>query len=970
MAAHCGKTGGRRSFTPLLIFLVLILLGFWLRVHNLDAFSFWTDEGLTPERSGYPIAQILRNEILIQGFVTRDTHPPLYYLIIHVTRSLFGVSDFAFRYPSVLFGVLFPPLIFQLGRRMGGHVVGWIATILATVNPLLVYYSQEARMYTLLTLLVTGMSYVLWEQLQIGNYELRIRNYEWGVEGGERRHDRHPATIIIRRLLLYCLLAALAVYTHYTSVFIVATQALFWGWILWRNGLKRFILAGVVLIGLIAIPLLPYTVPRLLSGAEANYYDVAPLTMLLDIVRFFNLGLTVDFSQPLIIGLNLLAFALLLLGVWVSAGYAPRIMRPTFLLVWLLAPALGLMIGGILFKPMYQGVRHIMAASPAFLLLLAFGLSWGNRSRFMAARPTQGRRRLISAVLLLILLVGAALSLSNLYSNPAYVKDDFRSIVRFIETRAGDRDVVVYNNAVLLPLHEHYRLRADLPVTALPVYPQVATGQEPELTALADDYDRIWFITDPPADGRDDAQLIRGWLDEQQTVVINQLFPARTTEARVITYLTGSGAPSSGLPVSGEASCSPSSQTPCVPSSLPELIGVMVDSRLALPTLWVDLLWQGERPQGETALRFTLIGADGVERYREVRPLLPTRHTGWSETAAVRLSYDLPLPPGMPPGEYSLKVVPEASPVNDSEITLGRVEIAPTSAWPASPNALFVGTLPAPERAAVRWSSGLELAAVVPWDEVVLPGNNLPVTLYWRAGPDGADLSNLHYRLEVIDSHGRVIREQGGKPGAPWLGQIDAGALLREDTGLYIRPDDAPGSYRLRWTLFDGDVPIGRPRIHGRITVQPWQMETVVPQVDHEIGASFGETIRLHGFDMGPRISEQQQLTLYWQAIAPPADYTVFIHLVNEAGVIVSQIDSVPMGGARPTSGWRVGEVITDKYVLPIPEHLPPGRYGLYLGLYDPEGGARLTVTIDDITQPDNQLRLATLDLPGNGGEP
>ena len=107
-----------RRFIPLVLLLALLLLGFWLRVHNLDAFSFWTDEGLTPERSGYPIAQILRNEIVIQGVVTTDTHPPLYYLIIHLTRQLFGLSDFAFRYPSVLFGVLLIPLLYQLARRL------------------------------------------------------------------------------------------------------------------------------------------------------------------------------------------------------------------------------------------------------------------------------------------------------------------------------------------------------------------------------------------------------------------------------------------------------------------------------------------------------------------------------------------------------------------------------------------------------------------------------------------------------------------------------------------------------------------------------------------------------------------------------------------------------------------------------------------------------------------------------------
>jgi hypothetical protein len=133
--------------------------------------------------------------------------------------------------------------------------------------------------------------------------------------------------------------------------------------------------------------------------------------------------------------------------------------------------------------------------SPAFLLLLAFGV-WAIWE--LAARPAGARRAAadkgeltgragvashgaprmnpLALVPLGLLLIGSLFALVNLYTNPAYVKDDFRAIVRFIETRAGNRDVIVYNNAVLLPLHEHYRLRDDIAVTALPAYPQFATG--------------------------------------------------------------------------------------------------------------------------------------------------------------------------------------------------------------------------------------------------------------------------------------------------------------------------------------------------------------------------------------------------------------------------------------------------------------------------------------------------------------
>ena len=692
-------------------------------------------------------------------------------------------------------------------------------------------------MYTLLVLLATGMSLVLWRALQEDLTQRSRRTPRTPRRNFSLRSWRTLRSwrevLLFRRLLVYVVLAALAVYTHYTVVFLVAAQALFWAWLLWRAGLRRFIIGALVIAALAAVPLVPYTLPRLRSGAEANYFPVSPLTMLQDVVRFFHLGLTVDFGRPLIILLNVLALALLLLGVWAAGRPLPNplpkgegvrspshreglgegttegplpnplpkgegvLLRPVFLLCWLLAPVLGLMLGSALFKPMYQGVRHIMAASPAFLLLVGLGI-WAIWGRF-AKSPYKP----LALVPLVLVLLGAALSLLALYTDPAYAKDDFRALVRFIETRAGGNDAIVYNNAVLLPLHEHYRLRGDLAVTALPAYPQMATGQEPELAALAATYDRLWLVTDPPADGRDDDGLIRAWLDDNLLEVAERLFPARTTEARALGYATafnGQWAVASGQW-----------------DGLPTLARAAVDrSPLALPALWVDLWWQGDAPPDGAQLVFTLVGPDGAEHYRRAHPL---RRPGapWDAAAGNRLSYDLPLPPGLPPGEYDLAVGPEGQPV----ASLGAVTVEPTTAWPAAPEALFARTDLAVlgRRPAATWPNGLALAAVEPWDDHAAAGNNLPLTLFWRAGPAGNDLTALRYRLEVIDRGGEPLRAQETRPGAPWLGEVPAGALLREVTSLYFRPETPPGRYRLRWTLLDGDAVVGPPVVAGQVVV-------------------------------------------------------------------------------------------------------------------------------------------------------
>jgi hypothetical protein len=949
----------RRGFAPqvLIPLLLLILLAFFLRLHQLDAFSFWTDEGLTPARAGYAISQILRNEIVIQGFVSKDTHPPLYYLIIHLTSRLFGVSDFAYRFPSVLFGVLLVPLLYQFGRRLERAEFGLLVALLVAVNPLQVYYSQEARMYTLLVLLGAAASYVLWRALS------------------------DPA-LTGRRLALYAglyaVLAGLTVYTHYTAAFLIAIQALFWAWLLWRRGLKWVIIGGVVVAALAAVPLIPYTVPRLFTGTEANYTYVSPLVMLQDVVHFFNQGVTTDFSRWSVRALDILAFILLLLGAVAARPWLKR----SFLLSYLLAVVLGLMAGSLI-KPMYQGVRHIMLGSPAFLLLAGYGIwwlwHWLPLSRATAdTDPDQASLRAspLGILALSLVLLGSTAALLNLYRDPAYAKDDFRAMINFIEQRAGDNDVIVYNNAVLLPLHEHYRVRPDIDATALPVYPQIATGEEPELAALAEQYDHVWFITDPPADRRDDGQLIQGWLDANLTESVNRLFPARTTVARVLGYTTGERHPdrlpddalslnvpfSDGLSLAGVA----------LPSPQP----------LALPTLWLNTYWDGVPQVGER-VRLALVGADGREWLVRSHPLIRDEDEGWSTESLNRTSYDLPLPPGLPPGDYTLTAQPEdatGAPLAEAQ-PLTELTIAGTEAWPAPAERLYSAAeldeidLNTP---AVRFAGGLLLQAAVAWDANVRPGNNLPFTLYWQAGDTAVDTEGLTYTVQVIAPDGSVAREQSGHPGASWLTEIPAGALVREVTSLYFAPDTPTGQYKLRWQLQqDGEVIEGRPPLvpwntafaqSGTVNVVPWPLVSQVPPVAIPLDARFGEAIRLVGATIDPPADNALPVTLVWQAEASPtADYLAFVHLVSdETGEIISQIDRVPVDGLRPTSGWRAGEVLVDTYALPLPDDLPPGTYHVNVGLYDPDDGARPEVTMGGVAQPDNQLPVGNVELsPG-----
>jgi 4-amino-4-deoxy-L-arabinose transferase-like glycosyltransferase len=907
--------------------MALILLAFVLRLVNLDAFSFWTDEGLTPLRSGYPVLEILRNRITIQESISQDTHPPLYYLLIHVTSRLWGETDFAYRYPSLLAGILLVPLLYQFGRRLGGVRVGLLAALFTAVNPLQIYYGNEARMYTLLVLLGAAASYVLWRALT----------------GADLR----------RSLVLYGLLAGLAFYTHYTALFLIAGQSLFWIGLLWQRGYKRLIIGLGLLALLLVVPVIPYTVPRLFTGAEANYYHVPPTTMISDVWRFFSLGLSVDYKEAAVNGVLLITAVLSLVGLWAAGTWLKR----AFLLVYLLAVVFGLMAGSLI-KPMYQGVRHIMLGSPAFLLLLGLGAGYLLQLRL---RPGQNGRfvwRAASFVFILTPLLGSLYALDNLYNNSEFAKDDLRALVAYVEQRAGERDVVLYNNAVLLPLHAHYQERNNLPVTALPVYPYMADGVEAQLADLAKEYERIWFVTDPPADGRDADRRVAAWLDERLQDIDNKSFPSRTTVVSSIGY-RAAATHTTNLPSQGE---------PVDVSwpSLPGVSGVQLgfEQPAAGETLWLDLFWQGEpSPEPGSTLRLWLEGG-GEEAWALYEQALSDDFAAWPAPGLVRESYKLPLSPGAPPGTYALM----AEPVSASGQPLGAAKrLTGVTLAPAGP----LGGPPA-----VSFENGLALQAIEWGDDDVRPGHNLPLSLIWQATEEGAAAwPESRYELQVVGPDGQLLRAQGGRPGPENLAALPANTAVREPTAIYFPPDTSPGTYRLQWRMRENDRPVhGRAgrlpwareqAFYGEVEVTPWPLETAVPENMVVSGAQFGPAIELAGYtlDVGPAALS---LALVWQASqVPEENYVVFVHVVDPvSGAIMGQVDRVPLDGLRPTAGWRAGEVLTDDYVIPLPEHLSGGPYQINVGLYNPDDGQRLPVLLDGVGQVDGQLPLVTFEVP------
>jgi hypothetical protein len=111
-------------------------------------------------------------------------------------------------------------------------------------------------------------------------------------------------------------------------------------------------------------------------------------------------------------------------------------------------------------------------------------------------------------------------------------------------------------------------------------------------------------------------------------------------------------------------------------------------------------------------------------------------------------------------------------------------------------------------------------------------------------------------------------------------------------------------------------------------------------------------------------------LSLDWQAIVQPGrNYKVFVQLLSPEGHLVAQRDSQPLDGFHPTSTWRPGQEITDRYGLFLPDTLPSGAYQLVVGMYDGETGQRLRVAGRSVPARADVVPLTEIRVTGDDRE-
>lgn len=281
-------TGERRlpQWWPLA---ALIVLAAALRLATLTEQSFWYDEAFTP-------VHVLHAGLgaTLKSLVHSENTPPLWYLLAWVDVRLLGDGALALRLPSALAGIATVPVVWAICSELSGRRAALIGAALVAVNPLFVWYSQEARAYGL---------FVFFAALSVLCFVRLLHDPTRG------------------RAAAFALSGALALLTHYFAVFLLVPMAL---WLLRERAARKLSLPAIGVLALVGLALLPLISAQ--GGHGTQWIGRWALSSRLQAIPQYYLtgysGGPLGHGVELLVALPLLAGALL--GCWTLLTLPPR----------------------------------------------------------------------------------------------------------------------------------------------------------------------------------------------------------------------------------------------------------------------------------------------------------------------------------------------------------------------------------------------------------------------------------------------------------------------------------------------------------------------------------------------------------------------------------------------------------------------------------------------------------------------
>ena len=400
--------------------------------------SFWRDEAFSYLMAKMPLVEMAKT-------TARDFNPPFYYALLHGWINIFGASEVAIRSMSLVFFAvsIFVFLMLLIDVLKIPERKAWIYVLLYGLNPFMLYYGIEGRMYSLFALLSLSSYYLL-----------MTRRWKW-----------------------YAVCVFLGMYTHYFFMFVLGTQVLYV--VLYERSTLFRLLKTLTLPVVAFLPWLYYILPTMTT--KTNDFWTEPLSFSESIntlgILFTGYEMVWQFYNKHILYVSVAIVAIL---VYFFMRKVRKDNVLSLLLMWAFGAYFSIAIISFV-KPIFVP-RYLIFAVPGFLALLAYIMEHVNP-----------RAKMIIAAVLLIMTLHYSYK-SSLYKH----KGDARKTMHEIHTISDSNDVIYVTDPALYFTAAYYANGKEVfiyqPPEKLPYYIGLAIVPESAYTDLLPSYPKKAFI--------------------------------------------------------------------------------------------------------------------------------------------------------------------------------------------------------------------------------------------------------------------------------------------------------------------------------------------------------------------------------------------------------------------------------------------------------------------------------------------
>ncbi|MCX7942120.1 MAG: lysylphosphatidylglycerol synthase domain-containing protein [Dictyoglomaceae bacterium] len=437
--------------------IIITILGALLRIYKISERSIWLDEAITAQVSQRGIIEIILNRS------QTGIHPPLYFILMHLWIRFFGDSEFALRFFSFIFGVLSIPLLYKFVNKIYDRNTALISSLLFSLSPFAIYFSQEARMYPLFTFLA-----------------LLSLNFLYDLVSKEFSRKNLIKILIVNSVLLY---------THFFSTLLILVENLFILITQRKNhkNLKNWFLyqfINLIIFSPWIYIILTRRTPEVYQGAEKLSMD----TILISFHQIF-LGFMRNFLERR----NLSSLALITFIILFLLGILPHKNKKGFLLniLYFFIPFLFLIFVSLFGKSFYSS-RYLSPFVPGIFIFISRGI---KKLKFYPL-----------IIIIIFALVGLYSILDvSYYLHMKTLDCPWKDVVAFIHENSDPSHKVLITEAYYYRPFEYYN-RGKLQY--IPVNPDFFIPEK--LIKELSSSKRFWFVL---SDHNERTLKTKNWLD-------------------------------------------------------------------------------------------------------------------------------------------------------------------------------------------------------------------------------------------------------------------------------------------------------------------------------------------------------------------------------------------------------------------------------------------------------------------------